>query len=79
MGNREPLSGAISVAVNLYRKYQPTAKIFGDVDNHLKAIFDALNGIIFDDDSQVVTCTAMKFTDKIRPRVEVEICPAVQI
>ena len=79
MGDNPPLSGAISVAVKLFRKYQPTAKIFGDVDNFLKAILDALTGIIFGDDSQVVTCTVAKFTDKQHPRAEVTICPAVQI
>ena len=75
MCGREPLSGGIKVAVNLYRKYQPTAQNFGDVDNHVKAILDALTGIIFGDDSQVVTCTVAKFTDKVRPRAEVSICP----
>ena len=73
MGNNPPLRGAISVAVKLFRKYQPTAKIFGDVDNFLKAIFDGLNGLAFVDDSQVVTCTVAKFTDKVRPRAEVTI------
>ena len=48
------LTGEISV--KLYRKYKATAKIFGDVDNHLKAIFDGLNKIAFADDSHSLRC-----------------------
>ena len=73
MGNTPPLSGAIGASIKLYRRFKPTAKIFGDVDNHLKAIFDALNKLVFDDDSQVVTCAVSKFCDKERPRTEISI------
>lgn len=37
----------------------PTKK--PDTDNCIKAIFDAMNGIVFKDDSQVVVITARKF------------------
>lgn len=73
MKNREPLDGEICAAVKIYRKYKRTARIFGDVDNHLKAIFDALNGVAFVDDSQICRCVVEKYQDKEWPRAEIEI------
>ena len=43
-----------------------------DIDNILKAIFDALNGCAFEDDSQIVEVYAEKFYSE-DPFVEVEI------
>lgn len=49
---------------------RPTTK--PDCDNYLKTIKDALNGVIWKDDSQVVEVTVGKFYSDA-PRVEVEI------
>ena len=76
MSGREPLTGEICAAIKLYRKYQPTARNYGDVDNHLKALFDGMNQIVFVDDSQIVRCVVEKFCDKEQPRTEIEIFPA---
>ena len=73
MCGAEPLDGEICAAVKVYRKYRRTARVFGDVDNHLKALFDGLSGIVFEDDAQIVRCIVEKFTDKARPRAEIEI------
>ena len=73
MGGREPMTGEVVASVRLYRKYKPSARNFGDVDNHLKAIFDGMNGIVFADDSQITRCVVEKFTDKNQPRAEIEI------
>ena len=73
MNGGEPLKGEVIAAVRLFRRYKPTARTFGDCDNHLKAIFDGLNRIVFDDDSQIVRCVVEKFTDKNQPRAEIEI------
>lgn len=73
MKGAEPMTGELSAVVKLYRKYKRAAKIFGDVDNHLKALFDGLNQIAFVDDSQICRCVVEKFTDKERPRTEIEI------
>ena len=73
MNGREPLTGEVIATVKLFRKYKPTARIFGDVDNHLKAIFDGLNQIVFADDAQITKCLVEKFTDKVQPRAEIEI------
>ena len=64
-----PLEGAVSVKVDIYRRmpknrpkkllrefdtYKP------DADNIAKAVLDAMNGLAFVDDSQVVSLTATK-------------------
>lgn len=82
-----PLSGALSVDVRFYRPIQksiskierqrrllgeslPTVK--PDIDNYVKAILDALNGLAFQDDSQIAVLYARKiYSDK--PRTEIEI------
>ena len=68
-----PLTGALSAVVKLYRSYAPTSRRFGDVDNHLKAIFDGLNGIVFVDDAQIVKCVVTKQQDGKNPRAEISI------
>lgn len=73
MNGREPLTGEVVATVKLFRKYKPTARIFGDVDNHLKALFDGMNQIVFADDAQITKCLVEKFTDKVQPRAEIEI------
>ena len=73
MGNLPPLQGEIAATVKLYRRYKPTARNYGDCDNHLKALLDALNGTAFEDDRQIVRCLVEKFTDKGNPRTEIEL------
>ena len=49
-----------------------------DADNIAKAVLDALNGIAFHDDRQVVSCTVRKrytFRDDDTPRVVVHVAP----
>ena len=73
MRGKKPLSGQLKIRLNLYRKFSPTSQMFGDVDNHQKAIFDALNGICFEDDKQICEVICRKFQDKKDPRIEIEI------
>ena len=73
MDGREPLTGEIFASVKLYRKYKPTARNFGDVDNLLKGVFDGMNQIVFVDDAQITKCVVEKITDKTEPRAEIEI------
>ena len=73
MKGAEPMTGELFANVALYRKYKRAAKKFGDVDNHLKALFDGLSGIVFEDDAQIVRCIVEKYQDRIRPRAEIEI------
>lgn len=39
---------------------RPTKRTHGDIDNLCKAIFDGMNGVVFEDDSQVVSLHATK-------------------
>ena len=70
MKDKSPLTGNLSVTVSLYRKVKADSKNFGDVDNHLKAIFDALNGICWQDDAQIVKTACTKHKDNL-PRLEI--------
>ena len=71
--NLEPMTGELSASVRLYRKYKRTSRRYGDCDNLSKAVLDACNGIIYADDSQIVSCSCEKYTDKDKPRIEIEI------
>lgn len=59
---RSPLKGNIKIRVDFF-KLKPkniSSRLWGDLDNHLKSVLDSLNGIAFDDDSQVVEARATK-------------------
>lgn len=83
----KPLSGALDIKFIFYRAIQKSTskknralKISGeivptvkpDASNYLKAAEDALNGVIWDDDAQLVEVTAVKRYGE-RPRVELEV------
>ena len=62
MKGRAPLAGKIKLKADFF-KLKPkniASRRWGDVDNYLKAILDALNGICYADDSQVVEVRAAK-------------------
>ena len=69
----EPLQGDVSVTLRWHR---PAKR--GDLDNTAKVTLDALNGIAYSDDSQIVELHAYRFDDKDNPRMEVEITPCTQ-
>lgn len=53
-------------------EHRPVVK--SDIDNYIKALFDALNGVVWQDDKQIVDLVAHKFySDK--PRIEIEVAP----
>lgn len=75
-----PLEGPISANIQIIfkkakrskHKY-PAFQRTGDIDNHLKSIFDAISGYLFRDDSQIVECVASKKygeRDTIKIRLE---------
>lgn len=43
-----------------------------DLDNYVKAVFDAMNGIVFKDDAQVVSLRTLKLYSE-RPLIEIEV------
>lgn len=73
IGSLAPMDGQVKVSVKIFKRFTPTARQFGDVDNHLKALLDGLSGICYHDDSHVVSVSAEKFQDKDNPRVEIEL------
>lgn len=70
IGSLPPMTGAIRCRLNFYRKFNPTSRRYGDVDNHAKAVLDACNGLLLADDSAVVDLHAAKHQDKKFPRSE---------
>lgn len=85
----KPLEGALDVRIDIYRQIpksfsrkkiqqaeegllRPTTK--SDVDNYAKTVMDALNKIIWVDDSQIVSLIANKWYSG-KPRVEIEVKP----
>lgn len=56
MQGRNPIEGAFKISVDFYKesRYKRTTRQFGDLDNFLKSVLDALNGICYVDDAQCV-------------------------
>ena len=89
MAGKTPLEGPLCLSVRVYRsvpksrskKWQTEAKTGKerpiqkpDLDNYIKAVQDGLNGIVWHDDSQIVTYGApfgKFYDDGGGPRVEV--------
>lgn len=66
-----PLAGAVTITVDAFRP-----KKRGDIDNVLKALLDALQGVAYENDSQVVEILIRRWDDAAAPRVVVTVCPA---
>ncbi len=60
--------GNVTVHIMVYR---PRRK--GDLDNCLKVLLDALTGVAYEDDSQIVAIHAYRHEDKHNPRVVVTV------
>ena len=69
MQGQAPLADAVKISVVVSTKYKPTALQAGDIDNHLKAAMDALNGICYVDDRQIVE--AHIYLHKGEPQLEI--------
>lgn len=63
-----PIYSEIAVTLKVFRPQRS-----GDLDNKLKVLFDALQGVVYANDGQIVEIHAFRLEDKIRPRVEVEV------
>lgn len=84
---REPLTGALSLHLSIYRGVQKNlskrkreAKLSGqirptkkpDTDNYFKGVTDPLTGILYTDDAMIVEETTEKYYSD-NPRVEIEL------
>jgi crossover junction endodeoxyribonuclease RusA len=65
---RKPMRGPVVVSLNVFRP-----KRTGDLDNTLKVLLDALKGVAYVDDSQIVELHAWRNEDKFYPRVVVKV------
>ncbi|MBD3878689.1 MAG: RusA family crossover junction endodeoxyribonuclease [Quinella sp. 1Q5] len=66
---RKPTIKPVSIELRVYRELPPESLRFGDIDNHLKAVLDSLNGIAYLDDRQVVA--AQIELHRGRPHLEI--------
>lgn len=69
-GVGEIMTGPVGVSIEVYRERKT-----GDLDNRIKVLLDALNGIVWQDDDQVVAIHAYRFDDKDNPRAVVDVVP----
>lgn len=63
-----PTDGPVSVVLVAYR---PRRR--GDIDNMIPLALDALRGVAYADDDQIVELHAFRRDDKTRPRLEVQV------
>lgn len=64
----QPSQEPVSLTIRLYRPRKA-----GDIDGPLKPLLDALQGLLYVNDSQIVEMHVTRHDDKANPRVEVEI------
>lgn len=67
-GVSNPITGPVVVELHVYRKHKR-----GDLDNYNKILLDALQGLAYHDDKQVIELHAYRHDDKHNPRVEVRV------
>lgn len=63
-----PLYGPVAVEITWRRKRRD-----GDLDNRAKLALDALNGLAYEDDSQIVELHAYRRDDKANPGVTITV------
>lgn len=64
MHHRPPFLNPVEVHIIIRRDLEPTSRSFGDIDNHMKAVLDAMNGVVYDDDRLAVTTLVHKLRSK---------------
>lgn len=65
----KPIKEPLQLNVYWYRK-----ALRGDIDGILKVLLDALQGILYENDSQIMKITVEKLHDKKNPRIELDYC-----
>jgi Holliday junction resolvase RusA-like endonuclease len=64
MGTPELMTGPLAVSMEIFR-----ARKTGDIDAPAKIAHDVLNGILWEDDSQIVALRILRFDDPANPRL----------
>ncbi len=62
------LEGPLKITLKLYRPQKS-----GDGDNRLKSVCDALQGVVYENDSWFVDYRILRYDDRANPRAEVRI------
>lgn len=57
---QDPFTTPLAVTLHFFKNRNPAAKNYGDIDNLVKAVLDAGNGIIWQDDSIIAELHAFK-------------------
>lgn len=65
----DPLRGDIDMVIDFYFPDKKRR----DSDNPLKLLWDSMTGIVYEDDSQIMTYCVRKHFDKENPRTEISI------
>jgi len=66
----EPLAGPVCVSITVYRERKA-----GDLDNRIKIVLDAMQGIFYTNDKQVTELHCYLADDKHKPRCIVDVVP----
>lgn len=64
-------TGPVAIDIAWYR-----GRKSGDLDKRIGVVLDALQGVLYDNDSQIVAIHATRHEDASNPRIEVEVAPA---
>lgn len=73
MADKKILTGEVKMLITFCKNKKVTSRNFGDVDNLMKSVLDALNGICYLDDSQVIDLRGLKlFADKPKIIIQLE-------
>ena len=67
----EPIKTPCAVTIEFYKPLKVTAPKYGDIDNLAKAVLDAGNGILWQDDRQIYKMTLQKYKGEGKITIEV--------
>ena len=65
---QHPAPQKVALYLDFYRPQKS-----GDLDNLLKVPLDAFQGLLYDDDKQIVEIHAARYDDKSKPRIELRV------
>jgi crossover junction endodeoxyribonuclease RusA len=67
----EMLAGDVAMELKIYRPRKS-----GDTSNRIKVLEDAMQGILYENDNQIVEIHAYRFDDSHSPRIELKVWEA---
>lgn len=55
-----PIETGVKLDIEIYKNAPPLSRRYGDIDNLVKSIMDAMTGLVYLDDAQVMQISARK-------------------